>query len=109
MKTPKRIQPLIDEGLVDEVISRLMSGKEADVYVVRSDSEIRCAKVYKEAAQRSFKKAAQYQEGRKTRNSRHKTNQDAAHTGPLNGKTIQLLTNSSLRLGSCAQNLSSQV
>ncbi|MBQ0727597.1 MAG: serine protein kinase RIO, partial [Thalassolituus oleivorans] len=70
MKTPKRIQPLIDEGLVDEVISRLMSGKEADVYVVRSDSEIRCAKVYKEAAQRSFKKAAQYQEGRKTRNSR---------------------------------------
>jgi len=70
MKTPKRIQPLIDEGLVDEVISRLMSGKEADVYVVRSDSEIRCAKVYKEAAQRSFKTAAQYQEGRKTRNSR---------------------------------------
>jgi RIO kinase 1 len=70
MKTPKRIQPLIDEGLVDEVISRLMSGKEADVYVVRSDSEIRCAKVYKEAVQRSFKKAAQYQEGRKTRNSR---------------------------------------
>jgi len=70
MKIPPRIQPLIDEGLVDEVISRLMSGKEADVYVVRSNNEIRCAKVYKDAAKRSFKKAVQYQEGRKSRNSR---------------------------------------
>jgi len=70
MKTPKRIQPLVEDGLVDEVLSRLMSGKEADVYVVRCGHEIRCAKVYKEAAQRSFKKAAQYTEGRKVRNSR---------------------------------------
>lgn len=70
MKTPKRIQPLVDDGLVDEVLSRLMSGKEADIFVVRCGDEIRCAKVYKEAAQRSFKKAAQYQEGRKVRNSR---------------------------------------
>ncbi|MEH6444146.1 MAG: PA4780 family RIO1-like protein kinase [Oceanospirillaceae bacterium] len=70
MKTPKRIQPLVDDGLVDEVISRLMSGKEADVYVVRCHNEIRCAKVYKEAAQRSFKKAVTYQEGRKVRNTR---------------------------------------
>ncbi|SFC71909.1 PA4780 family RIO1-like protein kinase [Pseudoalteromonas denitrificans] len=70
MKTPKRIQPLIDEGLVDEVISQLMSGKEATVYAVRCGDEIRCAKVYKEAAQRSFKKAAQYNEGRKVKNSR---------------------------------------
>jgi len=70
MKTPKRIQPLIEDGLVDEVISRLMSGKEADVYIVRSGTEIRCAKVYKEAAKRSFKKAVQYQEGRKVRNTR---------------------------------------
>jgi RIO kinase 1 len=70
MKIPPRLQPLIDEGLVDEVISRLMSGKEADVYVVRCNNEIRCAKVYKDAAKRSFKKAAQYQEGRKSRNSR---------------------------------------
>jgi RIO kinase 1 len=70
MKIPKRIQPLIDEGLIDEVISRLMSGKEADVYVVRSDSEVRCAKVYKEAAKRGFKQAVLYREGRKTRNSR---------------------------------------
>ncbi len=70
MKTPKRLMPLVEDGLVDEVLSRLMSGKEADVYVVRCGSEIRCAKVYKEAAQRSFKKAAQYTEGRKVRNSR---------------------------------------
>ena len=70
MKTPKRIQPLVEEGLVDEVISQLMSGKEATVYVVRCGSEIRCAKVYKEANKRSFKKAVEYQEGRKGRNSR---------------------------------------
>ena len=70
MKTPKRIQPLVDEGLVDEVISQLMSGKEATVYVVRCGDDIRCAKVYKEADKRSFKQAVQYQEGRKVRNSR---------------------------------------
>ncbi|MEN8168815.1 MAG: PA4780 family RIO1-like protein kinase [Pseudomonadota bacterium] len=70
MKTPKRIQPLIEDGLVDEVIRPLMSGKEAAVYLVRCGSEIRCAKVYKEADKRSFKQAVQYQEGRKVRNSR---------------------------------------
>ena len=70
MKTPKRIQPLIDEGLIDEVTSRLMSGKEADVYVVRCNSKVRCAKVYKEAAKRGFKQAVLYREGRKSRNSR---------------------------------------
>ena len=70
MKIPKRIQPLVDDGLVDEVISRLMSGKEADVYIVRCGDEIRCAKVYKEAAKRGFKQAVKYQEGRKVRNSR---------------------------------------
>jgi len=62
--------PLVESGLVDEVIGRLMSGKEADVFVVRSGSEIRCAKVYKEASKRSFKQAVLYQEGRKVRNSR---------------------------------------
>ncbi len=70
MKIPKRIQPLIDDGVVDEVIRPLMSGKEAAVYVVRCGSEIRCAKVYKEARKRSFKQAVTYQEGRKVRNSR---------------------------------------
>jgi len=70
MKTPKRILPLIEDGLVDEVLRPLMSGKEADVFVVRCGSETRCAKVYKEASKRSFKKAVEYQEGRKVRNSR---------------------------------------
>lgn len=70
MKIPKRIQPLIEDGVIDAVISQLMSGKEATVYVVRCGSEIRCAKVYKEAHKRSFRQAVQYQEGRKVRNSR---------------------------------------
>jgi len=70
MKTPIRLKPLVDDGLVDEVISQLMSGKEATVYMIRCGDAIRCAKVYKEATKRSFKKAAQYQEGRKTKNSR---------------------------------------
>lgn len=70
MKTPKRLQPLIEDGIIDEVLSQLMSGKEATVYTVAVDDEVRCAKVYKEAAKRSFKKAVQYQEGRKVRNSR---------------------------------------
>jgi RIO kinase 1 len=70
MKIPKRIQPLIEDGIIDEVVRQLMSGKEASVYVVRCGKEIRCAKVYKDAMKRSFKKAVQYQEGRKVRNSR---------------------------------------
>lgn len=61
---------MVEDGLVDEVVRRLMSGKEADVFMVRCGDEIRCAKVYKEASKRSFKKAVEYQEGRKVRNSR---------------------------------------
>ncbi len=70
MKTPKRLTTLVEEGLVDEVLGQLMSGKEATVYIVRCGEHIRCAKVYKEANQRSFRKAASYQEGRKVKNSR---------------------------------------
>jgi RIO kinase 1 len=70
MKTPKSIEPLVQDGLVDEVIRPLKSGKEADVYVVISEGEIRCAKVYKDVKKRGFHKQAQYQEGRKVRNSR---------------------------------------
>jgi RIO kinase 1 len=70
MKTPKRLEPLIDSGLVDEVIRSLKSGKEAAVYVVRCGSKFCCAKVYKEADQRSFRQSVLYQEGRKVRNSR---------------------------------------
>lgn len=70
MKIPARLLPLYEDGLIDEVLYQLMSGKEATVYVVRSGDETRCAKVYKEAAQRSFKQAAKYQEGRREKNSR---------------------------------------
>jgi len=70
MKTPKGLQPLIDDGLIDEVMRPLKSGKEASVYVVRAGSEVLCAKVYKDMAQRSFQARVQYQEGRKVRGSR---------------------------------------
>ncbi|WP_028081824.1 PA4780 family RIO1-like protein kinase [Solimonas soli] len=70
MKIPKGLQPLIDDGLVDEVIRPLKSGKEAAVYLVACGGEIRCAKVYKDAEQRGFHKLAEYQEGRKARGSR---------------------------------------
>jgi RIO kinase 1 len=70
MKIPKRLQPLIDDGLIDAVEQQLMSGKEAQVYAVRCGDETCCAKVFKEAHKRSFKQAVQYQEGRKERNSR---------------------------------------
>ncbi len=70
MKIPKRLQPLIDDGLIDAVIRQLMSGKEAMIFVVRCGEAMRCAKVYKEANQRSFRQAVDYTEGRKTKNSR---------------------------------------
>lgn len=71
MKIPNRIQPLVDDGLIDDVLQRLKSGKEADVYTVLCGDKVQCAKVYKEATQRSFKQAVQYQEGRKVRNTRN--------------------------------------
>ena len=86
MKIPKLIQPLVDEGLIDEVISQLMSGKEATVYMVQCGTEVRCAKVYKQANQRSFKKAVQYQEGRKSRNTRRNR---AMSKGTKYGKSQQ--------------------
>ena len=70
MRTPAGLQPLIDDGVIDEVLRPLKSGKEASVYVVRAGGEIRCAKVYKDMAQRSFQQRVQYQEGRKVRGSR---------------------------------------
>ena len=70
MKTPPALQTLIDDGVIDEVIRSLKSGKEATVYVVRTGTQLRCAKVYRDMAQRSFQKRAQYQEGRKVRGSR---------------------------------------
>ena len=70
MKIPERLEPLVEDGLVDAVMRQLMSGKEAMVYVVRCGQDIRCAKVYKEANQRSFRQSAGYTESRKVKNSR---------------------------------------
>lgn len=70
MKIPNRLLPLVEDGLIDEVLTQLMSGKEASVYIVRSGDNIQCAKVYKEIEQRSFKQAVAYREGRKVKNSR---------------------------------------
>ena len=70
MKVPQRLQSLLEEGLIDAVHRQLMSGKEAMVYVVRCGDDIRCAKVYKDATQRSFRQAVDYTENRKVKNSR---------------------------------------
>ena len=70
MKAPKRLQALIEEGLIDSVSRQLMSGKEATVYVVQVGDDIRCAKVYKEATERSFRQAVDYTENRKVKNTR---------------------------------------
>ncbi|MES2919784.1 MAG: PA4780 family RIO1-like protein kinase [Pseudomonadota bacterium] len=70
MKTPKRLEPLLQDGLIDEVLGQLKSGKEATVYLVRSKGQTRCAKVYKDAHHRSFKQASMYREGRKVKSSR---------------------------------------
>lgn len=70
MKTPLRLEPLLEDGLIDDVVRQLMSGKEATVYVVRCGDDVRCAKVYKEANKRSFRQSVDYTEGRKVKNSR---------------------------------------
>jgi len=70
MKTPAALQPLVDDGVIDVVLRPLKSGKEASVYVVGVGDDVRCAKVYKDMAQRSFQQRVQYQEGRKVRGSR---------------------------------------
>jgi len=86
MKIPKRLTPLVEDGLVDEVIRQLMSGKEAVVFVVRCGDDVRCAKVYKEANQRSFRQNVLYQEGRKVKNSRQAR---AMEKGSKYGRKVQ--------------------
>ena len=70
MKIPAILQPLIEDGIIDEVIRPLRSGKEASIYIVRAGGQLRCAKVYKDLRQRSFQQRAKYQEGRRVRSSR---------------------------------------
>src|SRR5450759_3920903 len=86
MKIPKRLQPLVDDGVIDSVVRQLMSGKEAMVFVVRCGAESRCAKVYKEANKRSFRQAVDYTEGRKTKNSRRAR---AMEKGTRYGRKVQ--------------------
>lgn len=86
MKVPKRLAPLLAEGLIDEVLGQLMSGKEATVYIVRSGSETRCAKVYKDAKQRSFRQASSYRDGRSVKNSRQAR---AMEKGTRYGREVQ--------------------
>ena len=86
MKIPRRLEPLIEDGLADAVVRQLMSGKEAMVFIVRCGDEIRCAKVYKEANKRSFRQAVDYTEGRKTKNSRKAR---AMEKGTRYGRKVQ--------------------
>jgi len=86
MKIPRGLQPLIDDGIIDGVVRRLKSGKEASVYLVACGAKIRCAKVYKEAEQRGFHKLAHYQEGRKVRSSRDAR---AMGKGGRHGRSVQ--------------------
>jgi RIO kinase 1 len=86
MKVPKRLIPLLQEGLIDEVLGQLMSGKEATVYVVRCGEFERCAKVYKDIQQRSFRQAASYRDGRKVKNSREAR---AMEKGSRYGRQVQ--------------------
>ena len=86
MKVPQRLEPLVEDGLIDAVIRQLMSGKEAMIFVVRCGGAIRCAKVYKEANKRSFRQAVDYTEGRKTKNSRRAR---AMEKGTRYGRKVQ--------------------
>ncbi len=70
MRFPSALSALLEQGIIESVVRPLMSGKEAQVYLVVSGGEERVAKVYKDAAHRSFTKRAEYTEGRRTRNSR---------------------------------------
>jgi RIO kinase 1 len=70
MRIPERLAPLVDQGIIEQVIRPLMSGKEAQVYLVRSRGEVRVAKLYKELDHRSFRHRSDYTDGRRVRNSR---------------------------------------
>lgn len=83
MRSLDRLVVLLDEGLIDEIVQPLMSGKEADVFIVRAKEDYRVAKVYKDAQHRSFRQRAAYTEGRRVRNSRQ---QRAMERGSKYGK-----------------------
>jgi RIO kinase 1 len=84
MRVPSSLTSLVEEGVIDEVVGPLMSGKEAEVFLVRAGGELRVAKVYKEAQNRTFKNRAEYTEGRKVRNTR---DQRAIQKGSRHGRS----------------------
>jgi RIO kinase 1 len=64
------LAPLLADGVIDEVVARLKSGKEADVWLVRHGTEIVAAKIYKARHARNFRNNAAYKEGRQVRSTR---------------------------------------
>jgi RIO kinase 1 len=70
MKVPESLAPLMDAGVIQQVVQPLMSGKEAACYIVVARERYCVAKVYKEAMNRSFRQRSDYTEGRKVKNSR---------------------------------------
>lgn len=78
MKTPDSLKPLMDSGIIEEVLRPVMSGKEAAVFVVRTREGVVCAKVYKDAIHRTFHNRAQYMEGRAQQDSRQGRAMDKA-------------------------------
>ena len=83
LQTPSALAPLFDEGILEQVLRPLRSGKEAEVFLVVSHGETCVAKVYKDFDERSFKNRAVYVEGRKSRNSR---DQRAVGKGSKHGR-----------------------
>ncbi len=84
MRTPAGLETLVDQGIIERVVRPLLSGKEAQVYLVVSEGEHRVAKVYKDAERRSFKNRVGYTEGRRTKNSR---DQRAQAKGSKHGRS----------------------
>ncbi len=72
MRVPNRLEPLLDQGVIEDVVRPLMSGKEAEVYLVLVGGEEYVAKVYKNSQFRSFQHRAEYTEGRRVRSSRER-------------------------------------
>jgi RIO kinase 1 len=70
MTPAESIDLLVADGIVDALIQRVKTGKEAEVFIVRKGEEYLAAKVYKERTARNFKNNVTYKEGRQVRNTR---------------------------------------
>jgi RIO kinase 1 len=70
MLIPDRLRTMLEDGLIQQILRPLKSGKEAEVFMVVADNEVCAAKVYKEAHRRNFRQRGDYTEGRRTGDSR---------------------------------------